>query len=52
MSIHPSFGKSGGTMKVKRSVMKRFERVEELRKRGQFKPGDRVYGLRKTKPPV
>jgi small basic protein (TIGR04137 family) len=29
--------------------MKRFERVEVLRKRGQWKTGDRVTGLRKTK---
>jgi small basic protein (TIGR04137 family) len=30
--------------------MKRFERVEVLKKRGQWKEGDRVTGLRKTKP--
>ncbi|MEO8428536.1 MAG: small basic protein, partial [Verrucomicrobiota bacterium] len=34
----------------KRNVLKRFERVELLRKRGDWKPGDRVTGLRKTKP--
>jgi len=32
--------------------MKRFERIEILKKRGQWKPGDRVTGLRKTKPEV
>jgi small basic protein (TIGR04137 family) len=30
--------------------MKRFERVALLKKRGQWKAGDRVTGLRKTKP--
>ena len=29
--------------------MKQFERVEILKKRGQWKTGDRVTGLRKTK---
>jgi small basic protein (TIGR04137 family) len=31
-------------------VLKRFERVELLQKRGQFKDGQRVIGLPKTKP--
>jgi small basic protein (TIGR04137 family) len=35
---------------AKRNVLKRFERVEVLKKRGQFKEGDKVIGLRKTKP--
>jgi small basic protein (TIGR04137 family) len=39
-------------MGAKRNVLKRFERVELLKKRGQFKAGDRVTGLRKTKPEV
>ncbi len=34
---------------AKRNVLKRFERVELLKKRGQWKAGDRVVGLRKTK---
>jgi small basic protein (TIGR04137 family) len=34
----------------KRNVLKRFERVELLKKRNQWKDGDRVIGLRKTKP--
>jgi small basic protein (TIGR04137 family) len=34
---------------AKRNVLKRFERVEILKKRGQWKAGDRVTGLRKTK---
>ena len=38
------------TSGAKRNVLKRFERVEVLKKRGQWKPGERVVGLRKTKP--
>jgi len=38
------------TSGAKRNVLKRFERVEVLKKRGQWKTGDRVVGLRKTKP--
>ena len=34
---------------AKRNVLKRFERVELLKNRGQWKEGDRVTGLRKTK---
>jgi small basic protein (TIGR04137 family) len=51
MSQHPSL-KSGNGLVVKRNVLKRFERVEILKKRGQWKAGDRVQGLRKTKPDV
>ena len=39
-----------GTTGAKRNVLKRFERVALLKKRGQCKEGDRVSGLRKTKP--
>jgi small basic protein (TIGR04137 family) len=49
MSQHPSL-KGQGAIKARRSVLKRFERVELLRKRGQFKEGQRVMGLPKTKP--
>jgi small basic protein (TIGR04137 family) len=31
-------------------VLKRFERVALLKERGQWKEGERVTGLRKTKP--
>lgn len=51
MSQHPSY-KSNAATGAKRNVLKRFERVELLRKRGQWKEGDRVSGLRKTKPEV
>ncbi|MFY8269679.1 MAG: small basic protein [Terrimicrobiaceae bacterium] len=49
MSQHPSL-KGTGAIKARRSVLKRFERVELLRKRGLFKDGQRVMGLPKTKP--
>ena len=49
MSQHRSL-RAVGTMGAKRNVLKRFERVEVLKKRGQWKTGDRVTGLRKTKP--
>jgi small basic protein (TIGR04137 family) len=49
MSQHRSL-KSASTLGAKRNVLKRFERVELLKKRGEWKDGDRVSGLRKTKP--
>jgi len=49
MSQHRSL-KGASTISAKRNVLKRFERVDLLRKRGQFKDGDKVIGLRKTKP--
>ncbi len=50
MSQHNSFKKGTASALKKRSVLKRFERVELLAKRGQWSVGDRVMGLRKTKP--
>jgi small basic protein (TIGR04137 family) len=52
MSQHKSFKSAGGASTVKRNVLKRYERVELLAKRGQWKKGDRVVSLRKTKPEV
>ncbi|NBV85072.1 MAG: small basic protein [Verrucomicrobia bacterium] len=49
MSQHRSL-KGASTITAKRNVLKRFERVELLTKRGQFKQGDKVIGLRKTMP--
>jgi small basic protein (TIGR04137 family) len=49
MSQHRSL-RAASTSGAKRNVLKRFERVEILKKRGQWKAGDRVTGLRKTKP--
>lgn len=50
MSQHPSFMKGAAAARKKRSVLKRFERVDLLRERGEWKEGDRVLGLKKTKP--
>ena len=49
MSKHNSLKISGGTS-GNRPVLKRFERVKILKERGQWKEGERVTGLRKTKP--
>ncbi|HVE16832.1 MAG TPA: small basic protein [Chthoniobacterales bacterium] len=49
MSQHPSL-KGKSSIAAKRSVLKRFERVELMKKRGEFKAGQRVIGLPKTKP--
>ena len=49
MSQHRSL-KGLGTIVAKRNVLKRFERVDLLTKRGQFKPNQKVIGLPKTKP--
>lgn len=51
MSQHSSL-KGSGKIVVKRNVLKRFERINLLKKRGQWKDGDRGLGLRKTKPEV
>jgi small basic protein (TIGR04137 family) len=51
MSQHRSL-RSSSTLGAKRNVMKRFERVEILKQRGEWKAGDRITGLRKTKPAV
>jgi small basic protein (TIGR04137 family) len=48
MSQHRSL-RGASALGAKRNVLKRFERVELLKKRGQWKEGDRVLGLRKTK---
>lgn len=50
MSQHNSL-RASGTTGAKRNVLKRFERVAVLKDRSQWKPGDRVTGLRKTRPP-
>jgi small basic protein (TIGR04137 family) len=51
MSQHRSL-KGSSTIQTKRNVLKRFERIELMKKRGVFKPGDRAIGLPKTKPEV
>lgn len=49
MSKHPSFGSSSKTAK-KRNVLKRFERIEVLKKLGRWDASQntRVTGLPKT----
>jgi small basic protein (TIGR04137 family) len=49
MSQHRSL-RAAATMGAKRNVLKRFERVAILKKHGEWKDGDRVTGLKKTKP--
>jgi small basic protein (TIGR04137 family) len=49
MSQHRSL-RAASTLGGKRNVLKRFERTALLEKRGQRKAGDRITGLRKTKP--
>ncbi len=48
MSLHSSL-KSADKIKTRRNVLKRFERVEVLKKQGRWKDGQRVFGLPKTK---
>ena len=52
MGQHSSLQSRGGGATAKRNVMKRFERVNVLKANGQWKDGDRVVGLRKTKASV
>ncbi|MGA1193332.1 MAG: small basic protein [Kiritimatiellia bacterium] len=49
MSMHSSF-KSASKIAVRRNVLKRYERVNQLTKEGRWKSGDRALGLPKTKP--
>ena len=50
MSQHRSFKSGRESGFNRRNVMKRFERVLTLKKRGLWKEGDRVTSLPKTKP--
>ena len=49
MSQHRSL-RGTSSLAAKRNVLKRFERLELLKKRGVWKPGSRITGLPKTKP--
>jgi small basic protein (TIGR04137 family) len=49
MSQHRSL-KGASKIQARRNVLKRFERVEVLKKQGRWKDGQRVFGLPKTKP--
>lgn len=48
MSQHASL-RVGGKIRKKRNVMKRYERLNQLRAEGRI-PEDKVLGLPKTKP--
>ena len=47
MSIHPSLTAAKG--KKHRSVLKRYERIEKLKKEGKWEEGTSGFGLPKTK---
>jgi small basic protein (TIGR04137 family) len=49
MSQHKSL-KGSSKIIAKRNVLKRFERIDLLKKRGQWKEGSSGFGLPKTKP--
>lgn len=49
MSQHRSL-RGASKITTKRNVLKRFERVDLLKKRGEHKDGDKVLGLKKTRP--
>ena len=51
MSQHRSL-RAAATLGGKRNVLKRYERLEVMKKRGQWKAGERITGLRKTKKDV
>ncbi len=48
MSQHPSFGGSTATSKH-RSVLKRYEKLETLQKKGEWSDGAAILGLPKVK---
>ncbi|MCR5183326.1 MAG: small basic protein [Opitutales bacterium] len=51
MSQHNSFKSAAGASSTNRTVLKRFERVELLKKRGQWDDKrTRLSGLPKTRP--
>lgn len=50
MTQHPSFTRSSGGAANKRSVLKRHERVDLLKKRGLWTENSSVIGMPKTKP--
>jgi small basic protein (TIGR04137 family) len=47
MSQHTSL--KSNKIQARRNVLKRFERVDALKKQGRWKEGQRVFGLPKTK---
>jgi small basic protein (TIGR04137 family) len=51
MSQHRSL-RAASTLGGKRNVLKRYERLEILKAKGEWQEGKRITGLRKTKPPI
>lgn len=47
MSIHPSLVPTKG--KKHRSVLKRYERIDELKKQEKWKDGDSTFGVAKSR---
>lgn len=48
MSLHKSL-KGSSKIQLKRNVLKRFERVDQLKKEDRYNEGESVLGLPKTK---
>ena len=48
MSIHKSL-KGSSKIQLKRNVLKRYERVDQLKREGRYNDGEQVLGLPKTK---
>ncbi|MCM8530189.1 MAG: small basic protein [Lentisphaeraceae bacterium] len=48
MSLHKSL-KGSSKIQLKRNVLKRYERVDQLKKEGRLDEGESVLGLPKTK---
>ena len=51
MSQHKSLKTPGGGIQVKRSVLKRWERIDLLKKSGKISNERLIFNLPKTKPP-
>jgi small basic protein (TIGR04137 family) len=49
MSQHRSL-RGSSSIKAKRNVLKRFERVDLMKKRGVWKEGMRLFNIPKTRP--
>mgnify|MGYP006286981167 CR=1 FL=1 len=48
MSLHRSL-KGSSKIRKKRNVLKRFERIDQLKREGRYKEGRKVWGLPKTR---
>jgi small basic protein (TIGR04137 family) len=48
MSIHPTL-KVRSAVAPKRNVLKRFERIDIMKKQGKYEEGTKVWGIPKTR---